>query len=99
MGEGEGDDLPGIGWIGEDLLIAGHRGIEADLADGMSGGAEPDSFQHRAVREHEQGGGFWLRPSVGWIVLCLGHGLLVAYYVLDGKDVLCMFSTHPNQPP
>ena len=25
MGEGEGDDLPGIGGIGQDLLIAGHR--------------------------------------------------------------------------
>ena len=33
MGKGEGDDLPGIGGIGEDLLIAGHRGVEADLAD------------------------------------------------------------------
>ena len=28
----EGDDLPGIGRIGHDLLIAGDRGVEADLA-------------------------------------------------------------------
>ena len=31
--EGEGDDLPGVGGIGEDLLVAGHGGVEADLAD------------------------------------------------------------------
>ena len=30
---GEGHDLPGIGGIGEDLLVAGHRGIENHLAD------------------------------------------------------------------
>ncbi len=40
MRKGEGDDLPGIGRIGENLLIAGHRGVEADLADGMADGAE-----------------------------------------------------------
>ena len=33
MREGEGDDLPGIGGVGEDLLVAGHGGVEADLAD------------------------------------------------------------------
>ncbi len=33
MREGEGDDLAGIGGIGDDLLIAGHAGVEADLAD------------------------------------------------------------------
>ncbi len=32
MREGEGDDLPGVRGIGHDLLIAGHRGVEADLA-------------------------------------------------------------------
>ena len=33
MREGEGDDLPGVGRIGQRLLIAGHAGVEADLAD------------------------------------------------------------------
>src|SRR3546814_11370956 len=32
MREGEGDDLAGIGRVGQDLLIAAHRGVEADLA-------------------------------------------------------------------
>ena len=54
MGKREGDDLPGIGRIGEDLLIAGHRGVEADFADGMAGGAEADAFEHGAVGQHQQ---------------------------------------------
>ena len=41
MREGEGDDLPGIGGIGHDLLVAGHRGVEADLADRLSGAPKP----------------------------------------------------------
>ncbi len=49
MGKGEGDDLPGVGRVGEDLLIAGHGGIEADLADGVTGGAEPMALQHGPV--------------------------------------------------
>ena len=53
MGKREGDDLPRIGRIGEDLLIAGHRGIEADLADRVAGRAEANAFQHGAVREHQ----------------------------------------------
>ena len=40
MGKGEGDDLPGIGRIGEDFLIAGHRGIEADFAHRLTDGAK-----------------------------------------------------------
>ena len=56
MRKGEGDDLPGIGGIGEDFLVAGHGGVEAHLADGVAGGAEADAFQHGAVGEHEQGG-------------------------------------------
>jgi hypothetical protein len=33
MREGEIDDLPGIAGVGHHLLIAGHRGVEADFAD------------------------------------------------------------------
>ena len=32
---GERDDLAGVGGIGEDLLVAGHRGVEDHLADGL----------------------------------------------------------------
>ena len=42
MGKREGDDLARIGGIGEDLLVPGHGGIEAHLADRMAGRAEAD---------------------------------------------------------
>jgi hypothetical protein len=53
----EGDDLPGVRRIGDDLLVAGHRGIEADFADRMAGG--PDAFapENRAVSQHQRGRG------------------------------------------
>ena len=54
MRKGEGDDLARIGRIGQDLLIAGHGGVEADLADGFAGRAEPGPFEDEAVGEHEQ---------------------------------------------
>ncbi|MGY2938896.1 hypothetical protein ACVWZ6_008498 [Bradyrhizobium sp. GM6.1] len=70
MREGEGDELAGIRGIGEDLLIAGHRGVEADLADGLAFGAEAKAFEHRAVGKHQQRGRFVVRPSVIVIMLC-----------------------------
>ena len=63
MREGEGDELPGIGGIGEDLLIAGHRGIEADFADRLAFGAEPKTLQHGTVGKHEERGRFVVRPG------------------------------------
>ena len=63
MREGEGDELPGIGGIGEDLLIAGHRGVEADLADGVAFRAEAKALQHGTVGKHEERGRFVVRPG------------------------------------
>ena len=63
MGEGEGDDLPGIGGIGEDFLVAGHGGVEAHLADRVAGRAEAHAFEHGAVGEHEQRGRLGLGPG------------------------------------
>ena len=53
MGEGEGDDLPGIGRVGHDFLIAGQRGVEADLADGSAGGADTAAPEHLPIRQHQ----------------------------------------------
>src|SRR6516165_7882444 len=64
MREGEGDDLPGIGRIGQDLLIASHRGIEADLADRVPRGAEALSFEYGAVGKDEERSRFGLNPAV-----------------------------------
>ncbi len=55
--EREGDDLPGVGRIGQDLLIAGDRGVEANFADRADGGAEAASPEHRAVAENQRAGG------------------------------------------
>ena len=63
MREGEGDELSGIGGIGEDLLIAGHRGVEADLADGVAFRAEAKTLQHGTVGKHEERGRFVVRPG------------------------------------
>src|SRR3546814_7495643 len=57
MREGEGDDLAGIGRVGQDLLIAAHRGVEADLADPRDRCAQATPPEHRAVREDKGGGG------------------------------------------
>ena len=54
--EGEGDDLPGVGGIGHDLLVAGHRGVEAELADRDPGGAEAAAPEDLAVGQRDAGG-------------------------------------------
>ncbi len=57
MGEGEGHDLPGIGRIGHDLLIAGHRGVEAEFGRHRSLGAEAVAVEEGSVGQREAGGG------------------------------------------
>ena len=59
MGEGEGDDLPGIGGVGQDFLIAGDGGVEADLADRFARRAEAEALDRGAVLQNEEGGGFF----------------------------------------
>jgi hypothetical protein len=53
--EGEGDDLAGVGRIGDDLLVAGHRGIEADLARLDLGSADALAPEDGAVGQHQRG--------------------------------------------
>ena len=50
MRKGEGDDLAGVGRIGHHLLITGHRGVEADLADRLALRAEAAPPDRRSVR-------------------------------------------------
>ena len=56
MGKGEGDDLPGIRRIGQDLLIAGHGGVEAHLADRDADRARALAFEHGAVGKNQKPG-------------------------------------------
>jgi hypothetical protein len=57
MGEGEGHDLPGIGGVGHDLLVARHRGVEAELGHAHARRAEPVAVEQGAVGKREAGGG------------------------------------------
>jgi hypothetical protein len=59
----EGDDLARIGGIGQDFFVSGHGGIEAHLADRMAGRAQAEALDHGAVRQHQERGGFGLRPA------------------------------------
>ncbi len=68
MREGEGDDLAEIGGVGQDFLIAGECGVEADFGLDLAGRADALAFDHRAVGENEQGGGLFGRPRG-----CCGH--------------------------
>ena len=45
------DDLPVVRRVGQDLLIAGHRGVEHHFAERPAFGADRDTFEHRAIFE------------------------------------------------
>ena len=47
------DDLPGIGRIGQDFLVAGQAGVEHDLAARLAGGARGHAAEPGAVFECE----------------------------------------------
>ncbi len=50
---GQRDDLAGIGRVGQDLLVARHRGVEHDLAGRDAGRPDGNTPKHRAVLECE----------------------------------------------
>ena len=57
VGIGEGDQLTGIGGIGDDLLIPGERRVEHDLARGdttVGPSADGLAFEHGAVGQDEE---------------------------------------------
>ena len=60
---GQGNDLPAVGWVGKDFLIAGHRGVEHDFAGGRTRMADRDAAKDAAVGKNENGGG-----GHGWLL-------------------------------
>ena len=78
VGEGEGDDLAGIGGVGQDFLVAGHGGVEADFAHGFAFEAKSLAFDHRAVGEDQEGG-----HAGGVPVAELGARLALAFWGLN----------------
>jgi len=63
MREGEGDDLPGKARVGHDLLIAGHRGVEAHLAYRSPFRAKAPPPCDFAIGEHQNAGGSFRRSA------------------------------------
>ena len=53
QGVGEEDDLASVGGVAQDLLVAGHAGVENDLAGGPALRSERPAFDHRTVCENE----------------------------------------------
>ena len=53
---GQGDQLPQIGGVRQDLLIAGHRGIEHHLADALPVGADGTAPKDRPVFQDQNRG-------------------------------------------
>jgi len=69
MREREGDDLPGIGRIGHDLLVAGHRCVEHHLANLGHLGPETAPEDRRPIGQDQNRRGV-LRDGG-----CLGHAM------------------------
>ena len=53
---GHHDDLPRVRGIGRDLLVAGLRGVDDEVAAGRDRGTERDAGEHGPVLEREQRG-------------------------------------------
>ena len=54
MGESEGDDLAGVGRVGENFLVSGHRGVETHFAHCRAGGADAEGLDRQSVGEDEE---------------------------------------------
>ncbi len=57
VGVGEGDDLTGVGRVGDDLLVAGEHGVEDHLARRHAPGrrgADGFALEDRAVGQHQR---------------------------------------------
>ena len=58
QGIGEGHHLSGVGRVGQDLLIAGHAGVEHHFANAVRLGAEANSFVDGTI----------FQDQIGWLV-------------------------------
>ena len=70
MREGEGDDLPGVAGVGHHFLVAGHRGVEAELANGLAFGAGTSPLKDGAIGQHNDS------CRAGW----LARGMVVGHW-------------------
>ena len=70
----EGDDLPGVGRIGQDFLVASHGGVEADLAHRDARRAEAGALEAAAIGQHQRTTRKSGLRDGGGGGRCVGHG-------------------------
>ena len=56
MRKGEGNDLSGIGWIGQNLLIPGDRRVEDHLAHGLTGRTDTPPPKDGSISKNDSSG-------------------------------------------
>ena len=71
--EGKHHDLPGIGRVGEDFLISGNRGVEANLACGLSNRANAEALNNQAIGQNNRGCVGAIAPCGGAVCVCCCH--------------------------
>jgi len=53
VGDGHADDLSPVGWIGDDLLVAGQAGVKDNLTHDCCGGAEGATVKDAAIGQRQ----------------------------------------------
>src|SRR3974390_1370866 len=74
MWKGERDDLPSIRGIGQDFLIAGDCGVEANLAGRLAYGANSEAIDDKAICENGGGRVGAICPCGDASMKCRCHG-------------------------
>ena len=67
MGIRQGYDLPAVGGIGEDLLVAGHRGIEDDFTDGLAVSTNGSALENGAILQSQYSRRIQMQTSVRYL--------------------------------
>ena len=68
---GKGDELALIARVGDDLLVAGHAGVEDHFTNRATAGPKGLTAQHQTIGQHQQGR---VRAALGRALLGLGLG-------------------------
>lgn len=86
FGVSHGDDLATIGGVGENFLVTGHGGIEADLANDRSLSAKSYALENAAIFECKQRRGF-----TGLLAGIRSHREMqgLSQCALDAADEVC----------
>ena len=85
---GQRDDLAAVARVGEDFLVAGHRGIEDHFTGRVAGGANRHAFETGSRRQGRAG------PGLAVAAVAAAHGFSVL-----ARAQLCSGSSSPEFKP